>query len=102
MPQMYGWWRSIDSAASRSVLISFEASLDACFAAASDVGAAPDPLGATRGRSLTASWAKRIDRHAPGQPCRQQNGVLTFSPVMLWCASFTFPMLPAPNVLLRV
>ena len=51
----------MDRAASRSVRISFEASLDACFAAASDEAApAADALGDTRGRILTASCRKHV------------------------------------------
>lgn len=39
MPQMYGWKRSIERAASRTVRISFEASFEACFARKDAVGA---------------------------------------------------------------
>lgn len=73
----------MDRAASRIVLISFEASLEACFAMAS--GVAFEPLGME-----AAGWT------------RGRIFIANFSSVMLCMASLTLPMLPAPSVFVRV
>ena len=62
----------MDKAASRIVLISLEASLEACFAMAS--GEAFEPLGRevegwTRGRIFMASWWGKSERDAQGGLC---------------------------------
>lgn len=48
----------MDKAASRKVRISFEASLLACFAAASEV---VEEAGCVRGRIFTASWDENME-----------------------------------------
>ena len=93
----------MERAASRRVRISLEASLEACRDAES---LAPEPLveggglGWTLGRILTANY-KKESISASNKAERDKDGH-TFSPVILCVASLTFPILPAPKVLLRV
>jgi len=56
MPQIQGWWRSVEIAASRRVRISFKASLDA-FSAAPGRFVGGDEM-YVRARTLTANWEK--------------------------------------------
>ena len=62
-------------------------------------------LGWTLGRILTANY-KKESISANGKKRKEKGGDSkdphTFSPVILCVASLTFPILPAPKVLLRV
>ena len=94
----------MERAASRRVRISLEASLEACRDAESLL--TPEPLveggglGWTLGRILTANYKK--ESISASNKAERVKDPHTFSPVILCVASLTFPILPAPKVLLRV
>lgn len=114
MPQIYGWFTRETMAASLAVRISFERS--ALSVSRVDLCSSVDK----RGTILTATYSMKKVRLANrtalncvsplketiggvegGAKKEKEREIMTCSPVSIFFASFTLPMLPAPIVLPR-
>ena len=92
MPQIYGWFSKVTMAASRAVLTSFE------WSARSRSRVLRCSSVDCRGTILIATYCKLIgkENHLNSRAAR------TCSPLSIFLASLTLPMLPAPMVFPRV